>query len=177
MAYCGAKTRAGTPCKRFARKNGRCNLHGGKTPETNKNALKYGIYSEGIKDSEKDLWHEIKVGNLDDEIKIIKIQLSRAVKAQKEFEEEMASDGGNDKGKTGFELSEIKASNIDGKERKEITKKRPDFRKIIFQLSGRIAKLELTRNAINSDPNKSDGQPPTPVKVEIMVEDGRVSKP
>lgn len=26
---CGAKTRAGTPCKRHARANGRCRLHGG----------------------------------------------------------------------------------------------------------------------------------------------------
>ena len=32
MNYCGAKTRAGTPCKSFALKNksnGRCRLHGG----------------------------------------------------------------------------------------------------------------------------------------------------
>ena len=29
---CGAKTRAGTPCKRLARQpQGRCNLHGGKS--------------------------------------------------------------------------------------------------------------------------------------------------
>lgn len=29
---CGAKTRAGTPCKRAPMANGRCNLHGGKSP-------------------------------------------------------------------------------------------------------------------------------------------------
>lgn len=28
---CGAKTRAGTPCKRASMLNGRCNLHGGKS--------------------------------------------------------------------------------------------------------------------------------------------------
>lgn len=28
---CGAKTRAGTPCQRAPMKNGRCNLHGGKS--------------------------------------------------------------------------------------------------------------------------------------------------
>lgn len=32
MNACGAKTRGGTPCKRAALENGRCNLHGGLTP-------------------------------------------------------------------------------------------------------------------------------------------------
>lgn len=44
---CGAKTRAGTPCKRAPRYNGRCNLHGGKSwgwfasPR-----YKHGLYSK-----------------------------------------------------------------------------------------------------------------------------------
>jgi hypothetical protein len=45
---CGAKTRAGTPCKSPAMKNGRCRLHGGKStgpPKGNKNALKHGFYT------------------------------------------------------------------------------------------------------------------------------------
>jgi hypothetical protein len=29
---CGAKTRAGPPCRQPAMKNGRCRLHGGKSP-------------------------------------------------------------------------------------------------------------------------------------------------
>jgi hypothetical protein len=37
---CGAKTRAGTPCKRPAMPNGRCRLHGGLTP------IKHGRYSK-----------------------------------------------------------------------------------------------------------------------------------
>jgi len=152
VAYCGAKTRAGTPCKRYARENGRCNLHGGKSTGApgNKNALKFGIYSQGIKESEEDLWRQIEVGTLDDEIKIMKIQLARAVKAQREFEEEIET-AGSDKGKTGFELSEIKASDLDGKKRKEVIKKRPDFRKIIYTLSGRIGKLEAQRKNISED--------------------------
>jgi hypothetical protein len=32
MSACAAKTRSGEPCKRAAAANGRCNLHGGKTP-------------------------------------------------------------------------------------------------------------------------------------------------
>ena len=50
---CGAKTRAGgeaggAPCRAPAMKNGRCRLHGGKSPGPptgNRNALKHGHYS------------------------------------------------------------------------------------------------------------------------------------
>ena len=33
--HCGAKTRAATPCKSPAMQNGRCRMHGGKTPYSN----------------------------------------------------------------------------------------------------------------------------------------------
>ena len=175
MAKCGAKTKTGKPCKNSGMPNGRCRFHGGKTPKGQKNALKFGIYSQGIKESEEDLWHQIEVGTLDDEIKIMKIQLARAVKAQRELEEEI-EEAGSDKGKTGFELSEIKASNFGGIKRKEVVKKRPDFRKIIYTLSGRIGKLEATRDQMKKGHPGGNDDTPTPVKVEIMVEDGRVTK-
>ncbi len=52
---CGAKTRAGTPCKNSPMKNGRCRMHGGKstgprTPEglerSRKANWKHGRYSQ-----------------------------------------------------------------------------------------------------------------------------------
>lgn len=45
---CGAKTRAGTPCQSPAMPNGRCRMHGGKSPGArvgNSNALKHGLYT------------------------------------------------------------------------------------------------------------------------------------
>jgi len=48
-ARCGAKTRAGTPCKSPAMANGRCRMHGGKStgaPRGNQNALKHGFYTK-----------------------------------------------------------------------------------------------------------------------------------
>jgi len=45
---CGAKNRRGVPCGRSPMKNGRCNLHGGKSPgppKGNSNALKHGYYT------------------------------------------------------------------------------------------------------------------------------------
>jgi hypothetical protein len=44
----GARTRRGTPCKSPAMLNGRCRMHGGRSPgapKGNQNALKHGYYS------------------------------------------------------------------------------------------------------------------------------------
>lgn len=49
MNQCGAKTRAGTPCKRKPLPNGRCNLHGGKTPRgVALPQTKHGRYSKDL---------------------------------------------------------------------------------------------------------------------------------
>jgi uncharacterized protein YjcR len=45
---CGALTRSGSQCRSPAMPNGRCRLHGGKSPgapKGNKNALKHGRYT------------------------------------------------------------------------------------------------------------------------------------
>lgn len=50
---CGAKNRKGLPCGRAPMKNGRCNLHGGKSPGAkrgNQNALKHGLYTAEMKE-------------------------------------------------------------------------------------------------------------------------------
>jgi glucans biosynthesis protein len=53
---CGARTRKGNSCLSPAMKNGRCRMHGGKSPGApagNQNAFKHGLYSvemrEGLK--------------------------------------------------------------------------------------------------------------------------------
>ena len=45
---CGARTRAGSPCRSPAMRNGRCRLHGGLSPgapKGNRNAFKHGRYT------------------------------------------------------------------------------------------------------------------------------------
>ncbi|WP_419694935.1 HGGxSTG domain-containing protein [Mesorhizobium muleiense] len=45
---CGARTRAARPCQSPAMPNGRCRLHGGKSPgapKGNSNAFKHGRYT------------------------------------------------------------------------------------------------------------------------------------
>lgn len=147
---CGAKTRAGTPCQLWPIKGkNRCKFHGGMNPGAKKGndySWKNGIYAKGIKDEEREIYEKIKVGTLGEEIRIIKMQLIRAVTAQKEFEEtskakavDLETIENND---TSFKKDDT------GWEKKEVKRKHPDYRKIIFQLSGRIAKLELTHSAL-----------------------------
>ena len=49
LPRCGAKSRAGTPCRRAAGPNRRCHYHGGApgsgAPRGNQNALKHGYYT------------------------------------------------------------------------------------------------------------------------------------
>ena len=45
---CGARTRSGSPCRSPAMPNGRCRMHGGKSPgapKGNRNAFKHGHFS------------------------------------------------------------------------------------------------------------------------------------
>lgn len=83
---CGAKTRAGSPCQKFGMVNGRCKLHGGKTPKGvnkgNKHAVRHGLYAKGLKSEELEIWHDISVGSLDDEIRLAKILLRRGFAAK-----------------------------------------------------------------------------------------------
>ncbi len=48
VRLCGAKTRAGHPCRASAMPNGRCRMHGGSSPgapKGNRNAWKHGLRS------------------------------------------------------------------------------------------------------------------------------------
>lgn len=52
VEMCGAKTRSGDPCNARPMRNGRCRMHGGKSPgapKGNQNAWKHGKYSGAVK--------------------------------------------------------------------------------------------------------------------------------
>ncbi|MEQ3627894.1 MAG: HGGxSTG domain-containing protein [Hyphomonas sp.] len=54
--FCGAKTRQGGVCRNSPMQNGRCRMHGGKSPgapKGNKNAWKHGKYSAWAKEIRK----------------------------------------------------------------------------------------------------------------------------
>jgi hypothetical protein len=126
----------------------RCALHGGKTPKgvagASSGNRKHGIYSDAMTDEERDLWPEIisRLGSVDEEIHVIRLQLRRALIAQQRVQEAPA----DMKNMAGFELSEIRRSTR-GHEKPstDVISKRTDYHAIIDRLSGRLANLERTR--------------------------------
>lgn len=95
MALCGASKRGnGEPCKRHAVPgSSRCKLHGGKSsgPKVpgdqsgNKRAAKPGsIYSKFLTDEEANLLPSIELGSVDDELRLTRIRLMRALAQEAE---------------------------------------------------------------------------------------------
>jgi len=142
---CGAKNRQGEPCgRRPVPGKNRCNLHGGKTPKGTKGNRKHGIYSDAMTDEERELWPEIisRLGSVDEEIHVIRLQLRRALIAQQRVQEAPA----DLKNLAGVEVTEIRRSNRgDDGPIVDVISKRADFHAIIDRLSGRLASLEKTR--------------------------------
>ncbi|WP_143425473.1 HGGxSTG domain-containing protein [Gilliamella sp. Nev5-1] len=150
MAHlCGAKTRSGSPCKSKAMTNGRCRMHGGKStgaPKGNKNNLKAGgIYSQFFTAEERQISAELELGSLDDELRLTKIRLMRALKAEAEQQERLDE----------LELDSYSESPaiISGfPDNDEIVRvkqfKRRDYVSIIDRLTARIESLEMRRASL-----------------------------
>lgn len=169
MALCGAKTRSGEPCKRHPVPGSkRCKLHGGKStgaPKGSKNAARPGsIYSKFLTDEENDALAGIELGRVDDELRLTRIRLMRALARENEF------------GNT-LELDSEKSEpiEIEGKVLEDVTKitttsKVRDYSALIDRLTARIESLERTRaELLKANPLE---QPPV-AKIEIEVVGGR----
>ncbi len=92
---CGAKKPDGTYCtSKTVLRNAnrpppyRCRAHGGVVeiapPKGKQVNLKHGVYTDCLYDWELDLFDQLKVDNLDEEIKVTKIRLRRAILADSE---------------------------------------------------------------------------------------------
>lgn len=184
---CGAKTRSGSPCQSKAMANGRCRMHGGKStgaPKGNKNNLKAGgIYSQFLTDEERAISAEMELGNLDEELKLCKIRLMRALKAEAEQQAQVEE----------FNKLELEALNespslIGGlPDNDELIQtkqfRRRDYGTIIDRLIARIESLEtrraslvqmsldLERKKLELDQlSKSDAPTTTaPIRIELVA--------
>lgn len=129
---CGAKSRAGSPCKRapsIGKK--RCNLHGGRStgaPSNTTHAIKHGIYSSTLSKDELDQWESIQLGSVDDELKLCRLRLVRALKSEQENGEKP-------------QLAEYVISD----KTRSKTYKAKDHPLIVDRLMSRISSLEKTR--------------------------------
>jgi uncharacterized protein YjcR len=145
---CGAKTRNGGNCKNHAYPNGRCRFHGGTNqgaPKGNANAVTHGIYSAHFTADEKQNFHAIQLGTVDEEIRLTRIRLSRALAAEQiaqglpELDEVTENDGGGE--------------NIARESRK---KKVRDYNQLVDRMTARIESLEKTRKALDSGNGDND---------------------
>lgn len=156
MAFCGAKTRSGHTCKNSAMANGRCRMHGGKSTgvKENQNAKKHGIYAKFITDDEWQAVEKSELDTLDDELRLCKVRLLRALQAE------------NKQGNLGDEALELIRKTVelpiiggvpimpdDDDDMAEIVKKsfeKRDYNSIIDRLIGRIQSLTVTRQDLVS---------------------------
>lgn len=177
MALCGAKTRSGEPCKSKAMPNGRCRMHGG----TNKGAPKGSqskpgaLYSAYYTEEERMLAEELQLGSIDEELKLCRIRLNRALRLEAEQDAEA------------LELEKVVETptviggmpvtdDPDVPPVRQKTFVRRDYDAVIHRLLGRIESLEATRQKLISGMKlyitNSDGSlAPTVIEL-VAVEDG-----
>ena len=173
MALCGAKTRSGEPCKRHAIPgSSRCKLHGGKSkgaPKANKYAAKPGsIYSQFLTDAENDMLASIELGRVDDELRLTRIRLMRALARENEFGNTLELDSEKS------EPIEIEGRVIEGLAKVTTTTKVRDYAGMIDRLTGRIESLERTRaELLKTNPVEL----PPVARIEIEVVGGRSNAP
>lgn len=131
-------------------------MHGGASPggkPGNKNAVKHGLYCTGLLEGEQELFATIKAGELEDDIRMVKIQLRRAYAAQAEFERlrarTKAFDAGFEPYQRTSESHEKSVGKVKSKETKLIlTRRKRDFIHDIVRLNKILEKLERARAAI-----------------------------
>lgn len=141
MALCGASKRGnGEPCKRHAIPgSSRCKLHGGKSSgpkeqRGNKNAAKPGsIYSQFLTDEENDILASIELGRVDDELRLTRVRLMRALARENEFGNEL----------------EIDSEKLEDGE-KTTTSKVRDYSSLIDRLTARVESLERTKEDLET---------------------------
>lgn len=168
QAKCGAKTRkpGNPPCQDIAMANGRCKRHGGKstgakTPHKTEGAANplysHGIYTKFYRDDEKALLDEgaVKLGQVDDELKLMRIRLKRALEARDRWEREAAGEVDGADAETSMTLVEVSddQSQYEGApvDLQKRLKRLPDYDKIIDTTIARIESLEKTRKELLKD--------------------------
>jgi hypothetical protein len=137
----------------------RCRLHGGKTPKGTKGNRTHGLYSEALSDEERALWDEMQLGTVDDEIRLCRIQLRRAMN----LEASISKSPNDPKNLAGIELVEIRRTTGGGKSSTDAVSKRPDIHGRMNWLLGRIAQLEKTRAELIAAASEKGGEDDAPL--------------
>lgn len=168
---CGAKLRNGGTCNAPGNgAGGRCRRHGGAnrkhSPESlarrPKKSLARGLYTDSLFPWEEDVYGACKTGTLEEELRLLRVQLRRALMAQHNYETVMEELGEfrEDPDAATIPLELFKLLELDGYEfteanRKEgeeavrkILRKKRDYRKEIQQWMKLIATLEVAHKEL-----------------------------
>lgn len=155
MPKCGAKTRNGGKCKLSpVEGKKRCKLHGGKSTgpinqRGNSNRAKPGsLYSRYLTQEEKSISAALELGSVDEELRLTRIRLMRALKLETDAEEDRLE----------LEAETIKPAILGGipiydeetPPVKERHYKRRDYSGLIDRLTARIESLESRRSSLIS---------------------------
>ena len=150
MAICGAKKRNGEACQKPPIKGKtKCRLHGGLSkpkpaPKNNKFASKHNIYSQFMTEDEIEFSQQSELHSVDSELKLCKVQLTRALKAK-----QAQDDAIKDQDKVVIDsmtLGDANPQDQGGGDR--IVYKRKDYDALIDRLIGRISMLTKQRNEL-----------------------------
>lgn len=147
---CGAKLRKK---KMYCRKPPcpgarRCHLHGGTNPgapKGNQNARKRGLYTSVLTEAQKEMWDDVPVGDVSDEIKVAKLQLLEAMAGKAEQDQWLTIEDAT-KAKNKIPIEEISMrSGKDGKKvtsSVDVTRRRVNYDRAIHNIMNRIVRLE-----------------------------------
>ncbi len=138
---CGAKTRSGKPCQKapIAGRT-RCRNHGGKSTGAkdqtgNKNAAKPGsLYSKFLTPEEAAVHDQIELGKVDDELRFLRIRLTRELAHEQEHGKTPEVD-------TVIQRKGGGPNTVTG----EVHRKQRDYNAKIDRIMARIESLERTR--------------------------------
>jgi hypothetical protein len=138
--------------------NGRCRMHGGnatKTHQGNQNARTHGIYSAHLTDEEREIWHTLELGAVDEELRLTRIRLMRALARESEYGNTLELDSEKvDTGEAGGTTTNSKVR---------------DYSALIDKLTARIESLERTRAELLKN-NPPQEQPVAKIEIEVVGE-------
>ena len=167
---CGAKRRNGEPCKNSPLTGKtRCKFHGGASNKPaekgNQRAVSHGIYSSFMSDDDKTIWDGIELGKVDDELRLCRFRLQRALKAEALANDAIELDSYSEQDAT---LAAIPIKN--GAELvATMYFKRREFAPIINGLLARIESLEKTRaELMKNDTGANKNDPVTRIEIEVV---------
>ena len=132
-------------------------MHGGTNPgapKGNQNALKHGIYTKQFTDEELIVHGDMKLGQVDDEIRLCRIRLRRAIEAEASSRGEPELEEIVTRGLTAPTADDEEHDKSAAKMRTvafapyEEKRRVKDYAAIIDRLVGRIESLEKTRAAL-----------------------------